>query len=101
MHTPISIIELHGGIRKLYRFPNNYGASVVRHRYSYGFDKGLWELAVIKFGSDNDWSLCYSAPLTFGHVYILGDQTEEQITELLNQIEQLPVPTVVEIGFNQ
>lgn len=98
MHTPISILELHGGIRKLYHFPNNYGAYVVRHRYSYGFDKGLWELAVIKFESDNDWSLCYSAPLTFD---ILGDQTEEQITELLNQIEQLPVPAVVEIGFNQ
>lgn len=29
MHTPISIIELHGGVRKLYRFPNNYGASDV------------------------------------------------------------------------
>ena len=98
MHTPISIIELHGGVRKLYRFPNNYGASVVRHPYSYGFDENLWELAVIKFESDTDWSLCYLTPLTND---VLGHQTEEQITELLNQIEQLPVPAVVEIGFNQ
>ena len=35
MHTPISIIELHGGVRKLYRFPNNYGASVVHPLLSF------------------------------------------------------------------
>lgn len=32
-----------GGIQ---RFDNGYGASVVRFTYSYGFEQGLWELAV-------------------------------------------------------
>lgn len=29
-----------------------YGASVVRHSFSYGHEQGLWELAVIKW-NDN------------------------------------------------
>ena len=36
------------GIQRIYKFDNGYGASVVKHKYSYGGDKGLWELAVIE-----------------------------------------------------
>lgn len=35
-----------GGIQRIYHFDNGYGASVVRFTYSYGFEQGLWELAV-------------------------------------------------------
>ena len=45
---PISVKELFGGIQKIYRFKNNFGASVVKHPYSYGGEKDLWELAVIE-----------------------------------------------------
>ena len=34
-----------GGIQKVYKFPNGYGASVIQHRGSYGYQKGLWEVA--------------------------------------------------------
>ena len=33
----------------IYRFPNGFGASVVRGAYTYGEAPGLYELAVIEF----------------------------------------------------
>lgn len=45
---------LNGGIQRVYKFSNGFGASVVKHEFSYGGRKGLWELAVIKF-TDNKW----------------------------------------------
>ena len=46
--------EVMDGVQKLYSFPNGYGASVIKHKGSYGGDKGLWELAVL----DTDGELC-------------------------------------------
>ena len=33
-----------GGPHKVYKFPNNYGASVIKNPYSYGGEQGLWEV---------------------------------------------------------
>jgi hypothetical protein len=38
----------HGGQQKTWHFVNGYGASVIRHQYSYGANKGLWEVALLK-----------------------------------------------------
>jgi len=40
-------------------FPNGYGASVVRHKYSYGGDEGLFEIAVLRSGK-----IVYDTPIT-------------------------------------
>ena len=32
-------------IQKIYSFPNGYGASVIKGKYTYGGSKGLWEIA--------------------------------------------------------
>ena len=32
-------------IQKIYSFPNGYGASVIKGKYTYGGPKGLWEIA--------------------------------------------------------
>lgn len=89
MHEPILTRSLHNGTQKLYRFPNNYGASVVQHPYSYGGRQNLWELAVILFHSknNNNWSLNYKTTVTDD---VIGHCTEEQINALLDQIQQLP-----------
>lgn len=54
------------GIQKIYRFPNNYGASVIKNYMSYGFEQDKWELAVVKFyGEDNeDIDIAYDTPIT-------------------------------------
>lgn len=38
------------GVQHVYTFKNGYGASVVKHKFSYGGNKGRWELALMKDG---------------------------------------------------
>lgn len=76
------------GVQKLYRFPNGYGASVVRFEYSYGADQGLWELAVIHYpkADSDDFSLTYGTPITDD---VIGYLSETEVDELLTKIEAL------------
>jgi hypothetical protein len=87
-HTPIVERTLHKGAQKVYRFGNSYGASVVRHEYSYGSEHGKWELAVIKFGSDDndDWSLTYETPIAED---VIGYLDESEVNGLLGHIAAL------------
>lgn len=77
-----------GGIQYVFRFQNHYGASVIKHRGSYGHEDDLWELAVIEFETDDNdhWELTYDTPITAD---VIGWQTDEQIRELLRKIKEL------------
>lgn len=79
--TPVSVTPLHGGVQKIYRFENGYGASVVRHTYSYGYPN-MWELAVL---DEND-DLCYDTEITSDVIGWL-DWTDVEV--ILAQIERL------------
>jgi hypothetical protein len=48
------IEDLLDGVHVLIRFPNGYGASIIRHSGSYGGKKGLWEAGVIQFYGANN-----------------------------------------------
>ena len=86
--------QVGNGIHRLYRFKNDYGASVVRFSIgvfggSYGAEKGLWELAVIKFkgkGFDN-FVIKYDTPITDD---VVGHLTDKAVDNLLTKIEALP-----------
>ena len=69
------------GVQQIYKFPNGYGASVVKHQFSYGGKSDLWELAVLK-GED----LCYTTPLTSD---VLGWLTDEDVQRGLKEIAKL------------
>ena len=77
-----------GGVQYVFRFDNNYGASVVKHRGSYGHESDLWELAVIKYNSENtnDWHITYGTTITDD---VLGDLTDEEVCETLSAIRDL------------
>ena len=79
--------EVNGGVQHVFRFDNGYGASVVRHNFSYGGDNGLWELAVTEYEGD-DWSLTYKTPITQD---VEGYLTHSDVMSLLNKIEKLPI----------
>ena len=63
-------------------FDNGYGASVVSHTFSYGGALGLYEIAVLRGGD-----IVYDTPITSD---VIGHLTEEDVTEVLKQIQQLP-----------
>lgn len=73
------------GKQWLFRYPNGYGASVVRHRYSYGGTVGFFELAVIRWEKDT-FDLVYSTPITKD---VLGWQTGADILATLDRIAAL------------
>lgn len=70
-----------GKLSRIY-FDNGYGASVVSHTFSYGGNRGLYELAVLK-----DDELHYDNPVAGGDVR--GYLTEDAVTDLLIQIQKL------------
>lgn len=69
------------GIQKVYKFPNGYGASVIKHKGSYGYSKGLWELAVLESGE-----LCYDTEITND---VIGHLNDPEVDALLRRIQQL------------
>lgn len=70
------------GIQKIYKFENGRGASVVRNPFSYGGEKGLYELAVL----DENGNLDYTTPITND---VIGWLTWEEVIELLRKIKEI------------
>lgn len=75
-----------GGVQKIYRFDNGYGASVVKTPFSYGGEKGLWELGVLEFTGE-DYKLTYKTPITED---VLGNLNKDEIEKTLEAIKALP-----------
>ena len=67
-------------------FRNGYGASVIKSKYSYGGDEGLWELAVLE-GVHNGWEITYDTPITSD---VLGHLTYSDVEKIRFKIEALP-----------
>jgi len=71
-----------GGVQARIQFDNGYGASVVKTPYSYGGDRGLYELAVL----DNDGHLTYATPITND---VIGYLRDIDVTDVMEKIQQL------------
>lgn len=71
-----------GGVQSVMEFDNGYGVSVVRTPYSYGGDKGLYEMAVL----DKTGNITYDTPITND---VLGYLTEDEVTEYMIEVQKL------------
>jgi hypothetical protein len=69
------------GVHAMVTFDNGYGASIVKTDRSYGGKEGLYELAVLF-----DGLISYDTPITND---VIGFLTEDEVTELLQKIEDL------------
>lgn len=78
-------VFIDGGIGYKFKFDNRHGASVIKHEYSRGSDKDLWELAVLWWW-DDEWELDYDTPITDDTIGYLSD---EDVRNLLQQIKDL------------
>ena len=71
-----------GGVQAVITFENGYGASVVKTPYSYGGDRGLYELAVL----GTDGHLTYDTPITSD---VIGYLRDIDVTDVMEKIQQL------------
>ena len=79
----IDFNSINKGMQLLFRFDNDYGLSVVCHSYSYGNDKDLFEVAIIKFDSNNKWNITYDTDITGD---VLNDQSKEDVISLIEKV---------------
>lgn len=66
----------------IYKFPNGYGASVIKFNYVYF---GI-EIAVLRFDENGNWDIDYSTPITND---VIGGLSEEARDDVLQQIFNL------------
>lgn len=66
-------------------FDNGFGASIIKTKYSYGGEKGLYEIAVLK-GNAEKFDLCYTTEITDD---VLGYLTEAEVEKYVNEIKNL------------
>jgi hypothetical protein len=89
IYEPIDARPLESGaVQKVYKFANNYGASVVKGEHTYGGDEGLWELAVVHFDTSGGFNLDYTTMITSD---VEGHLTDDDVEVLLAKIEALPI----------
>ena len=69
------------GIVSRTKFDNGYEVSVVKSQYSYGGEKGLYELAIFK-----DGEICYDTTITGD---VIGYLRPEDVTDVMEKIQQL------------
>lgn len=73
----------------LFKFDNDYGASVVKHWGSYGFEQDLFELAIIEWSEDdlNGFHLVYGTSINEDCVE--GHLSNEEVMNYLYKIKDL------------
>ena len=74
-------------VQYIFRFDNNYGASVIKNIMSDGYTYDLWELAVINFYDDSGYfELNYRTNITSD---VEGYLTDWEVRNLLEKIKDL------------
>ena len=71
-----------GGVMSRIQFDNGYGVSVVKTPYTYGGDRGLYELEVL----DSNGELHYDNPVANGDV--VGYLRKEDVTDAMLVIQK-------------
>lgn len=81
--------DLEDGVSYRFKFENQYGASVVKHSYSYGGPHDLFELSVLYFGADLNYSkgsINYNTDIADDIIPYL---TNAEVIDLLERIKNL------------
>lgn len=72
-----------------FKFDNGYGASIIKHFGSFGFEKDKFELAVLLW-DDNNRCLCYDTEITDN---VMGHLTNQEVMDTLHRIKDLKKET--------
>lgn len=69
----------------IYKFPNGYGASVIKFNYVYF---GI-EIAVLKFDENGNWYIDYSTPITNDVIGGLNEESRDSVLQQILDLEKL------------
>ena len=69
-----------------FRFDNDYGASIIKHWGSYGYEDDLFELAVLHFDKNGNSEITYNTPITDD---VIGYLSNNDVIRYLNKIKNL------------
>lgn len=72
--------DRHGGTQLIFKFDNNYGASLLNTWGSYGN-----EIAILRFEGEK-FELTYDTPIASD---VIGDLTDSEILKILKDIKEL------------
>lgn len=78
--------NIYGGVQFIYKFDNSFGASVIKHKKSIGYDNDLWELAVLRFDTKHIRGICFDSGITQN---VLTNLTNDDVLTYLNKIEKI------------
>lgn len=94
VHTRYRIDPM--GIQYLFKFDNEFGASVIKTEgCSHGYSDDLWELAIVRWWSPDEYHLAYMNEITGDdndNDDVYGYLTDKEVRDLLNQIKELKRP---------
>lgn len=69
----------------IYKFPNGYGASVIKFKHIYF---GI-EIAVLKFYKEGNWNINYATPITNDVVGGLDEEGRDKVLQQIFDLEKL------------
>lgn len=69
----------------IYKFPNGYGASVIKFNYVYF---GI-EIAVLKFYKEGNWDINYTTPITNDVIGGLDEEGRDKVLQQIFDLEKL------------
>jgi hypothetical protein len=84
LFEPKKISELFNGVQNIYEFANGYGASVIKHDFSYGSDLGLWEIAVL----DSSGNVDSTTKITDDVLGWIATNNVQQVLEDISKLER-------------
>lgn len=69
----------------IYKFPNGFGASVIKFKYIYF---GI-EIAVLKFYKEGNWDINYATPITNDVIGGLDEESRDKVLQQIFDLEKL------------
>lgn len=70
----------------IYKFPNGYGASVIKLNYIY-FELGI-EIAVLRFYKNGNWHIDYCTPITNDVICGLSEEARDEVLQQIFELEK-------------
>jgi hypothetical protein len=70
----------------IYKFPNGYGASVIKFNYVY-FGIGI-EIAILRFDENGNWDIDYSTSITNDVIGGLNEKIRDEVLQRIFDLEK-------------